>query len=96
MSRTFVNTDNPDEIRRAFQRLNSKYGPDSEVEFSGLILNGLDASRLIYTDGDKKLTSVGDLTSWIAGTGNEISVTDDEDGSITIALADIINLGASA
>ena len=76
--------------------LNSELGPDAEPEFKNLTLNGLTATRLIQTDGDKKLTSVSDLTTWIAGTGNEISVTDDEDGSITIALADIIDLGVSA
>lgn len=46
-------------------------------------LDGATASRLLATDGSKK-TASADLASWIAGTSNEVTVTDDGDGSVTI------------
>ena len=48
-------------------------------------LDGATASRLLATDGSKKTTSA-DLASWIAGTSDEITVTDDTDGSVTLSL----------
>lgn len=50
---------------------------------TGLTLSDLTASRLLSTDGSKVLTSVGDLTNWIAGTALQITITDDGDGSLT-------------
>jgi len=50
------------------------------------IVSGLTASRLIATNGSKQLASVADLTAWIAGTANEITVTSDGDGTVTLAL----------
>jgi len=44
------------------------------------------ATRLLALDGSKNLTSVSDLTSWIAGTANEVTVTDDADGTLTLSL----------
>ncbi|MDP2629442.1 MAG: hypothetical protein Q8P45_01945, partial [Candidatus Harrisonbacteria bacterium] len=41
-------------------------------------------SRLTYLDADRKLQSVSDLTSWISGTANRISVSDDGDGTLTL------------
>lgn len=71
---------------------------------SGLTVNGtatstnlkvtaLTASRLIATAADKLMTSVSALTSWIAGTTNEITVTDDGDGTVTLSLPATIDLG---
>jgi hypothetical protein len=48
-------------------------------------LDGATASRLLATDGSKKTTSA-DLASWIAGTSDEITVTDDGDGTVTLSL----------
>lgn len=45
------------------------------------------ANRLVATDDDAVLVSVEDLTEWIAGTVNEITVTDDGDGTVTLALS---------
>jgi len=45
------------------------------------------ASRLLSLDASKDLTSVTDLTAWVAGTADEITVTDDTDGTITLSLA---------
>jgi hypothetical protein len=52
-----------------------------------LTLDGLTASRLVATDAGKALES-SDLVNWVAGTADEINVTDDGDGSITIGIAD--------
>jgi len=63
--------------------------------FTGLTLTGLTADRLIQTNASKALTSVSDLTSWIAGTANRVTVSDDGDGSITLNLPQDIHTGAS-
>jgi hypothetical protein len=60
-------------------------GTDSHPNFAGLTLTDLVASRLIATDSGKVFESVSDLTSWIAGTTNQIIVTDDADGTITLS-----------
>jgi hypothetical protein len=46
------------------------------------------ANRLAYLNGAKVLTNT-DLVSWIAGTTDQIVVTDDGDGSITLSLVPI-------
>ena len=53
---------------------------------SGATFTGLSPSRLIATDGNKAAASVGDLTSWITGTTDHISLTDDGDGTATVNL----------
>ncbi len=79
----------------ALDRLSSYFlGPTATVTFSsltlttGLTLSSLTASRLVYTDASKSLASVTNLASWVAGTSNEINVTDDGDGTITIGIVD--------
>lgn len=47
--------------------------------------SALTASKLVCTDADKKLSSIATLSSWIAGTTNRITVTDDGDGTITLS-----------
>jgi len=46
-------------------------------------------------DASKDLASVSDLTSWVAGTVNQITVTDDTDGTITLSTPQNIHTGAS-
>jgi len=64
-----------------------RLGPESSPTFSSFGVSGLTASRLVSTDSSKKLASVANLASWIAGTTNEIDVADDGDGSVTLSLA---------
>jgi hypothetical protein len=52
--------------------------------FSTIQVTGLTASRLVATDSGKSLESVSDLTSWVAGTANQITVADDGDGTLTL------------
>lgn len=72
--------------------------PDTSGEgetVESLTITGLTASRLVQTDGDKALASVADLTSWIAGTSNQVVVGDDGDGTLTLSLPQSIHTSAS-
>lgn len=56
---------------------------------------GLTASRLMSTNASKQPASVSDLTSWIAGTANQITSTSDGDGSLTLSLPSAVTLPGS-
>jgi hypothetical protein len=76
-------------VRKAIQKLSGpKLGIAAAPTFADLTLTNLTASRLVYTDANKQLESVSDLTSWIAGAANEIDIADDGDGTITIGIVD--------
>lgn len=60
---------------------------------TNLKVTALTASRLIATAADKIFASVSNLTSWIAGTSNEVTVADDGDGTVTVSLPATIDLG---
>lgn len=64
-----------------------------DVAADAVILSDLTATRIMATDGASKSVSVADLTSWIAGTANEITVTDDADGTVTIDIPDSPEIG---
>jgi hypothetical protein len=74
-------------------------GPTGDKGFftisSGSGIGGLTANRLVATDGTPALASVANLASWIAGTSNQVTVTDDTDGTITLSLPQDIHTGAS-
>lgn len=61
---------------------------DGSVSFSSLT-----ASRLIGADASKKIQSES-LSSWITGTANQITVTDNEDGTVTISGPQDLHTGA--
>jgi len=83
-------------VRQAITKLaGPKLGPKSTPTFADLTLTNLTASRLVYTDANKQLESVTDLTSWIAGTTNQITVTDDADGTVTLSLPEDYDTGAT-
>jgi len=88
-------------VRKAIQKLaGPKLGKRSTPRFAkltlnDLTLNDLTASKLLSSDSSKVLTSVADLTAWIAGTINQVTVTDDEDGTITLSTPQSIHTGAS-
>ena len=58
----------------------------SNFTVAGETITDLTTSRLMYSNGAKVLSSVSDLTAWIAGTTDHISVTDDSDGTVTLDL----------
>ena len=62
---------------------------------SNLSITDISASRLLSSDASKNLTSVADLTSWVAGTSNQIISTTDGDGSLTLSTPQNIHSGAS-
>jgi len=73
--------------RQVLQQLaHLRLGHDSEPTFENMTIDGLTASQLVQTDASKQLTSVSDLTSWVSGTADEIDVTDDGDGTITVGI----------
>ena len=45
----------------------------------------LESTKIIASDGDGALQEV-DLSDWVTGTANKITVTDDEDGTITLTI----------
>ncbi len=53
------------------------------------------ASRIARFDASKVLQSVEDLTSWIEGTTNQVIVTDDGDGTLTLSTPQDIHTAAS-
>ena len=57
-------------------------------------LDGATALRILATDASKKTVSV-DLASWITGTANQVIVTDDGDGSVTLSTPQDIHTRAS-
>jgi hypothetical protein len=88
-------------VNRNFNKIKTTLlGDGASPTFAGMTLTEsvtlpfLTASRLTATDADKKLESVGSLTNWIAGTTNQITVTDDSDGTVTLATPQDIHTGA--
>lgn len=90
-----VKTGDWESVKRAIRILSSPrvLGPDATPTFAGLTLTGLTASRLIQTDANKVLASVTNLTSWIAGVANEIDISDNGDGTVTIGIVDPLIVG---
>jgi hypothetical protein len=68
---------------------------DADVEFDSIKLDDLTASRMVYADANKKIVSLAALSSFVAGTANRITVTDDGDGTITISAPQDLHAGAS-
>ena len=81
-----IPTDDWVALRRALNKIAStKLGPGASVTHAGLTLTGLTASRLLASDADKLLEST-DAVSWVTGTANQITVTDDSDGTIILSI----------
>ena len=81
-------------VRQAIQKLSIKTGPTSIPTYSGITLTGLTALRLIASDASKTLIS-SDLANWIAQTTNQVIVTDDGDGTVTLSLPQDIHVDAT-
>lgn len=58
-------------------------------------VSGLTALRITATDASNQLGSVADLADWVGGTANQITVTDDGDGTITLSLPQSIAITSS-
>jgi len=55
----------------------------------------LTASRLLSTNSVGKPSTVSDLTNWIAGTANRVTVANDGDGTVTLSGPQDFHTGAS-
>ncbi len=88
-------------VRLALQQIVRRLGISSAPTFSGftltgdLTLSGATASRILATNASKVVVSVDNFTAWVAGTTNQITVTDDGDGTVTLSLPQDIHTGAS-
>jgi hypothetical protein len=65
----------------------------SVVTFAAVTGSNLTASRLMASNANKVMVSA-DLSAWVAGTANQVSVADDADGSITLSLPQSIHTDA--
>jgi len=57
-----------------------------KIASSLISVAALTANRLLATDGSKTFVS-SDIVNWIAGTADQITVTDDGDGTVTLSTA---------
>jgi hypothetical protein len=77
-----------DQVDSNFKKLTKFFiGPDATPTYTGLTLTGLTASRLVWTNSAKALASK-DLVDLVAGTADEINVTDDGSGGIVVGIID--------
>jgi hypothetical protein len=73
-------------LRQIIQKMSSlNFGYDASPTFSSLTLTSLTGPRLIGASTGSTLSSE-DLFDWVAGTANQITVTDDTDGTITLSI----------
>jgi hypothetical protein len=82
-------------VQNTVNQIRFHLSSDATLTFAGLTLTGLTASRLLQTDTNKVLSSVSDLTVWIAGTENQVNVADDSDGTITLSTPQDIHVDAT-
>jgi hypothetical protein len=71
-------------LRQIINRLKLSTGVHSTPTFAGLTLTDLTAERLVATDSLKALEST-DVASWVLeGSANQVIVTDEGDGTVTL------------
>tara|TARA_R100000742_G_scaffold4279_1_gene1657 strand:- start:9238 stop:14379 length:5142 start_codon:yes stop_codon:yes gene_type:complete len=74
--------------------INQDVTTDSDTTFGSTTLSNLTSTRLIASDGSKKAVSTS-ISSWVAGTTNQITVTDDTDGTATLSTPQDIHTSAT-
>lgn len=83
-------------LNRVLRKLAFKvFGPDSSPTFEEVVIGGLTANQIIRASADGTLQSIADLTEYVAGTANQIIITDDGDGTVTVSAPQDIHSGAS-
>jgi len=82
-------------VKKNFRKVSTKLGYTSIPKFKSITLTDLTASRLVATDSSKAFVSVADLAAWIAGTANQVVVTADGDGTITLSTPQDIHVDAT-
>lgn len=68
----------------------------STTHNGAIVYTSSTASRLLQTNAQSTIISVADLTAWVAGTTSEITVTSDGDGSLTLSLPTLVDLGVAS
>jgi len=82
-------------LRQAVRKLATlKLGPTAKPTFAGLTLSDLTVSRLVASNANKNLIS-SDLFTWVDQTANQVLVTDDGDGTITLSAPQDIHTAAT-
>ena len=82
-------------VKKNFRKISKELGYTGSPKFKSVTLTDLLASRLIATDSGKILGSIADLTAWIAqSSANQVVVTDDGDGTLTLSLPQDIHVDA--
>jgi len=83
-------------VKKNFRRISKELGYTATPTWESITLSDLVASRLVATDSGKVFESVADLTAWIAGTTNQIIITDpDTDGTVTLSTPQDIHVDAT-
>lgn len=93
ISRTVVSTSEHNNLSGLQGGNTNEYYHLTNDEYTGL--SGLSNTRIVKSDAGGNLASVSDLTNWIAGTTNQVTVTDDGDGTLTLSLPQDMHTGAS-
>jgi hypothetical protein len=84
MSRISIPKNVTPDVRICLQRLAAALDESKTPEFASVKLTDLTASRLLYTDTSKVLTST-DLDAWVEETPNQVYVTDLGNGKIKLS-----------
>lgn len=74
-------------VKKAIQVLEKKLG---HTDYSLL-----SSSRLVGTDSSQRLVSISALSGYVSGTANQVIVADDGDGTLTLALPQDYDTGAT-
>ena len=83
-------------VKKNFRRISKELGYTGIPSHASIKLTDLLASRLVATDSGKVLESIADLTAWIIqGSANQVVVTDNGDGTVTLSLPQDYHTGAS-
>ena len=75
-----------------FNEFVDTFASDGSLTLGDITLNNLTANRLTASDSSKKVVSVLNLALWVLGTTDEIQVTDNGDGTITVGLPDDVTI----
>jgi hypothetical protein len=79
-----------DSLRKAIME-----GTGESSTQASITLTDLTATRLVKSDSNKKLASLVNLADFVAGTANQVTITNDGDGTITISTPQDTHTGAT-
>ncbi|MFH0959648.1 MAG: hypothetical protein V1897_13190 [Pseudomonadota bacterium] len=71
--------------KRVADQAQKDSGSTASPTYVSVTVTDLDGSRLVASSAGSVLESVANLASWIAGTADEVTVTNDGDGTVTLS-----------